>query len=740
MRNNFIKCVYITVSLFFLNLLIPKQELFAQTILNPGDLLILGVNANTGGSPDEISFVCFKDITTGTEIQITDQGYEYCAAGFWGNYEGGAKLTRTGGTITAGTVITFKTNLIAFLFPDVAWSVTDLDPTVLASKLNLNSGGDQIYFAQGGVWTSNGLCNNDYPGSSGRILFGFSTSGAWTSMGNSTKESALYPSASCFNMSPTGKTDFNKYTGPLTAATQSAWIKRVNDPLNWSSYGSSAAYFSASPNLHTKVIPILPGTVADWTAPTSAFCSSDAPVNLNPFITGSPGGAWTGTGVTGNVFNPAGLNGSYDITYTVLTPCPVSQTHQLIVNASPLSPVVTSPVSYCENVAATALSATGTNLLWYTTSSGGTVSSSAPVPSTLVAGSSNYYVSQTVNACESPRAAILVTTIATPALPTVTSPINYCQNATASALGASGTNLLWYTTATNGIGTSTAPTPVTITTGSTTYYVSETVNTCESFRAPIVVNINDTPVVTTQPSTAPQNVCLNGPVNTLSVVANAGSGTITNYQWYITTAANNTGGAAIPFATSASYTPSSSSVGSIYFYCKITNSNGCSTKSNLSGLLKVSASVATPTATATVQPTCNTPTGVIVVTAPAGINIEYSNGGAYQASGTFSGLAAGPYNITARNKISGCISAIKVVTVNALPAGPVVPTASVTVQPDCLTPTATIVVTSPVGITGPAGSALTVTTLMADMQPEILFLAVILYWPAANPEKVPLAW
>ena len=233
---------------------------------------------------------------------------------------------------------------------------------------------------------------------------------------------------------------------------------------------------------------------------------------------------------------------------------------------------------------------------------------------------------------------------------------------------------------------------------STVYTVTSTTSGGCPITKDVNVVVNDTPVVTTHPSAAPQNICLNGPVNTLSVVASAGSGSISSYQWYITTAANNTGGAAIPFATSATYTPSSASIGSIYFYCRITNSNGCSTKSDISGVVKISALVTTPTATATIQPTCLTPTGTIVVTAPAGINIEYSNGGAYQAGGTFSGLAPGPYNITARNKVSGCISTIKVVVIDPVPAGATVPTGSVTVQPDCVTPTATIVVTTPVGI------------------------------------------
>jgi hypothetical protein len=107
---------------------------------------------------------------------------------------------------------------------------------------------------------------------------------------------------------------------------------------------------------------------------------------------------------------------------------------------------------------------------------------------------------------------------------------------------------------------------------------------------------------------------------------------------------------------------------------------------------------AAPTASVTVQPTCTTPTGTIVVTAPTGGSIEYSvDGVTYQASGTFSGLAPGSYNITAQDMSTGCISSFTTLTVNPIPANPAAPTASVTIQPTCTTTTGTIVVTAPVG-------------------------------------------
>ncbi len=81
-----------------------------------------------------------------------------------------------------------------------------------------------------------------------------------------------------------------------------------------------------------------------------------------------------------------------------------------------------------------------------------------------------------------------------PSVATVTTPVTYNQGATATALtattGANGTGLVWYTTATGGTGTTTAPTPSTATAGSTSYWVSSTnANGCESARTEIVVTV-----------------------------------------------------------------------------------------------------------------------------------------------------------------------------------------------------------------------------------------------------------
>ncbi|WP_026977994.1 LamG-like jellyroll fold domain-containing protein [Flavobacterium tegetincola] len=88
----------------------------------------------------------------------------------------------------------------------------------------------------------------------------------------------------------------------------------------------------------------------------------------------------------------------------------------------------------------------------------------------------------------------IVSGVVIPSVPTVTSPVSYFQNNTASVLTATadGTGLLWYTVATGGTGSTTAPKPSTATVGTISYWVSSTnANGCESERAEIIVSVNE---------------------------------------------------------------------------------------------------------------------------------------------------------------------------------------------------------------------------------------------------------
>jgi gliding motility-associated-like protein len=84
----------------------------------------------------------------------------------------------------------------------------------------------------------------------------------------------------------------------------------------------------------------------------------------------------------------------------------------------PTAPTVVSPIGYCQFATGVpALTASGSNLLWYTIAAGGTGQSNAPVPGTAVPGSTTWFVSQTnAQGCESARTPI---TVVVEALPTV---------------------------------------------------------------------------------------------------------------------------------------------------------------------------------------------------------------------------------------------------------------------------------------------------------------------------------
>jgi gliding motility-associated-like protein len=166
-----------------------------------------------------------------------------------------------------------------------------------------------------------------------------------------------------------------------------------------------------------------------------------------------------------------------------------------------------------------------------------------------------------------------------------------------------------------------------------------------------------------------------------------------------TTATINGSGGFLPYTFSINTGPYTSSnnfiVSSGTHSFNIKDNLGCIKSSTV--VISPPTMPAAPTASVTVQPNCTSPTGTIVVSAPAGANIQYSIGGPYQSSGTFSNLTPNSYSVTTKDVNTGCISAVTNVTVNPVPAGPAAPTASVTVQPNCTSPTGTIIVTAPVG-------------------------------------------
>ena len=86
----------------------------------------------------------------------------------------------------------------------------------------------------------------------------------------------------------------------------------------------------------------------------------------------------------------------------------------------------------------------------------------------------------------------------------------------------------------------------------------------------VEVIVVDDPIVTLQPLDA--SYCQDAAsVDELMIAVDGGTGTY-SYQWYETSSASNTGGAEIIGATSSSYVPPVDVVGTLYYYCVITQS------------------------------------------------------------------------------------------------------------------------------------------------------------------------
>ena len=233
----------------------------AQTILAPGDAAFVGIAANIGDddltSPcengagserDRISFLCFKDITPNTAIDLTDNGWERRTTGKWGNSEGFLRMVRTGPTIPAGMTITIELPTSAGsaplgIGPDNGWTF------IQTGILNFNSGnGDQLYLLQDGNWDNGagcpGGCQQDATYTGGRVICAFTNVG-WLSLPPGTvdlaQRSRLHPDIStCFAPSVPG--DFISYKIPQTATTQPVWTARFRNAANWANFTDCTAF------------------------------------------------------------------------------------------------------------------------------------------------------------------------------------------------------------------------------------------------------------------------------------------------------------------------------------------------------------------------------------------------------------------------------------------------------------------------------------------------------------------
>ncbi|KAF2079737.1 Ig-like domain-containing protein, partial [Flavobacterium sharifuzzamanii] len=282
------------------------------------------------------------------------------------------------------------------------------------------------------------------------------------------------------------------------------------------------------------------------------------------------------------------------------------------------------------------LSPSGAVYKWYSASTGGTLYSGNEILAT-----GTYYVSQAANGCESLRTAVNVTVNQTPVAPSASTQ-TFClsENKTVKDLVATGSNLKWYDSSAGG--TQYSGNEI-LTSGN--YYVSQTINNCESTRLLVSVTVNPTPAAPSISADGATTFCQGGNV---TLTSTGGS----SYLW-------STG------ATTQSIIVSASGNYSV----KVSNASGCYSVFSTATTVTVNAIPSAPTASA--QTFCSSDNKKVSDLSPSGASYKWysaSTGGTLYA-GTET-LATGTYYISQTS--NGCESSRTSVsvTVNATPTAP----------------------------------------------------------------------
>ncbi|OIQ21019.1 MAG: hypothetical protein BM557_04460 [Flavobacterium sp. MedPE-SWcel] len=344
------------------------------------------------------------------------------------------------------------------------------------------------------------------------------------------------------------------------------------------------AYSGANTSDNSNVIQVdvpVCGVIDLPVAPAQTLCADVATVASLTVTTGEmPQWYAAETGGTSLASDTALATGVYYVSQTVAGCESLRAAVAVIVNPTPAMPTV-EVLEFCGAATVADLTVTtGDMPQWYAAETGGTA-----LATDVVLATGSYYVSQTVDGCESSRVMVSVTINDIPVAPTAEVQM-FCGSGTVADLTVTtGEMPQWYIVETGG---DALTTDVALATG--VYYVSQTVNGCESIRTAVAVTVNDIPVV---PTAEAQMFCGSGTVADLTVTTGE------MIQWYIA----ETGGDAL--------TTDVSLVTGDYYVSQTVD--GCeSTRAAVA--ITVNPIPAAPTVDAGVQEFCNAATLTDIVT------------------------------------------------------------------------------------------------------------------------------
>ena len=336
----------------------------------------------------------------------------------------------------------------------------------------------------------------------------------------------------------------------------------------------------------------------------------------------------------------------------------------------------------CAGNTATLTAAGADSYVWYDSASGGNILSSTPTLTTApLTQNTTFYLVATTGSCTSARIPEVVQISAPPQPPTAAD-VSTCMGTTANLHASAPTGVLEWFAGPNGgtplISNADFTTPPL--TSTTTYYVENLVNNCESARVPVTVTIIANPQM---PPPQTTTVCYNS-----SAVLTASLSPVGTYQWYDAATGGNLLANGNTFTT-----PALKSVTT--YYVQNTNAASCSSER-----AAITVTVKIPTQAPSVsQPLiCPGTSAVLTATSPGGTYqwFDAASGGNLLATGasfTTPQLSSSK-TYYVQTTILGCISPRTAVTVSVVTpsAGPVVKSVAI-----CSGSSATLITSGPNG-------------------------------------------
>jgi hypothetical protein len=388
--------------------------------------------------------------------------------------------------------------------------------------------------------------------------------------------------------------------------------------------------------------------------------TASGPAGMTSYAWSITNGSITSSTNAQTITYTAGTSGVVGLTLTVTNAsgCSVSGSASVSINPVPATPTINAggPTTFCAGGSVTLTSSSATGNQWYLN---GNPIGGATLDTYAATASGSYTVDVTTSGCTSAvSAATVVTVNPAPATPTITpgGPTTFCAGGSVTLTSSSATGNQWSLNG-NPIGGATSNTYVAGASG--TYTVTVTASGCTSAAsAATIVTVNAIPATPTITPGGPTTFCTGGSVTLTSSSANGN-------QWYLN--GNPIGGA-------SANTYAAIGSGS---YTVIVTTSGCASAASSATVVTVNPTPATPTITPG-GPTTFCAGGSVTLTSSSATGNQWSLNGnpiGGATSNTYVASASGSYTVIVTT--SGCASAASaatVVTVNPIPATPVIGT------------------------------------------------------------------